>query len=65
MVDVPMSFEKLKEFLGYERPTDVIKWLDINRIPYKIAKRKPITTMSAINKSIMGENDESEIEFDM
>lgn len=65
MIDVPMSFERLKEFLGYERPSDVIKWLDINHVPYKLSKKKPVTTMSAINKSIMGDDDDSEIEFDM
>ncbi len=64
MTDVPMSFEKLKEFLGYERPSDVIKWLDNNHIPWLPAKNKePVTTMSAINKAIIGDEDDDEIEF--
>ena len=66
MTDIPMSFEKLKDFLGYERPSDIIKWLEINAIPYKLCMKKPVTTMSAINKAIIGEEDEDfDFDFDV
>lgn len=64
-MDAPLSFEQLKAFTGYERPSDVIKWLDLNRIPYKIAKKAPVTTLSALNKAIIGDDDDEEIEFNV
>ncbi len=60
-----INFERLKEFLDYERPSDVIKWLEVNRVPFKLSKRKPVTTLAAINKALIGDENDSEIEFDM
>ncbi len=39
MTDAPVSFKMLQKFLDYERAADVIKWLDINRVPHKLAKK--------------------------
>ena len=60
-----INFERLKEFLDYERPSDVIKWLEVNQVPFKLSKRKPVTTLTAINKALIGDDNDSEIEFNM
>ncbi len=65
MTDVPMSFERLKAFLGYEQPKAIMRWLDDNGIHYKIANKKPVTSMSAINKALLGDDDDDKIEFEM
>lgn len=45
--------QELLEWTGYERPADLRRFLDINRIPYRHGKaRKIVTTQKAIDQAI-------------
>jgi len=44
---------ELLDWTGYERPADLRRFLDTNRIPYRLGKaRKVVTTQKAIDEAI-------------
>lgn len=50
----PVTQERLKEWLDYERPGDLQKWLEKNGIKYWLGKAGRIcTTEEAINESLL------------
>jgi len=45
--------QELLEWTGYDRPADLRRFLDINRIPYRHGKaRKIVTTQKAIDEAL-------------
>ncbi|WP_319379925.1 hypothetical protein [Thiomicrorhabdus sp.] len=50
-----ISFNNLQEWFGYERRSDIIRKLKDEGISYTLGKDgNPITTIEAINKSLLG-----------
>ena len=55
------SFDDLKEWTQYQRPSAVEQWLKRLKIPYSYDKEgRPITTDEAINSSLVGKTTKSE-----
>ena len=61
MNDEVLDFTYLSKKLGYKRPSDVIRWLETNNVRYKLSRNKPITSMSAFNRALIGDYHEQEI----
>jgi hypothetical protein len=58
-----LSYDELKDKLGAGQESQVIKWLNDRHIRWdRDAKKKPITTLSAIEKHLFKENSE-EVDF--
>jgi hypothetical protein len=54
-----ISYDELRAFLNASQECQVIKWLNDRRIRWdRDAKKRPITTLSAIEKYLFKENAE-------
>ena len=59
-----LSNQELREKLGERQNRQVIKWLQDNRIQFIYdRKRRPITTLSAIERVLMNEQRTDEVDF--
>ncbi len=60
-----ISSAEICEWLGYARDADVARWLQRHRIPYWYGKNhRPVTTQTAIDRVLIGEEGADEIEFE-
>ena len=59
-----LSNQELREKLGERQNRQVVKWLQDNRIQFIYdRKRRPITTLSAIERVLMNEQRTDEVDF--
>lgn len=58
-----ISYDELRAFLNASQECQVIKWLNDRRIKWdRDAKKRPITTLSAIERHLFQENTQ-EVDF--
>lgn len=59
----PLLQEKdLREWLGFKRRADLVRWLDQKKIRYEYAREEVVTTLEAVNERFRTEVEE--FEFD-
>jgi len=56
--------EDLYEWAECKQQSKLISWLNANNIPYRLSRTgRPITTIDAVNASLMNKKTEDEIDF--
>ncbi|GAB6069673.1 hypothetical protein JCM30760_07700 [Thiomicrorhabdus hydrogeniphila] len=60
-----LSFESLSDWVGYKRPSDVVKFLDSIGVGYFLDRHKrPITTTEALNINLVKNKIQNENEWE-
>jgi hypothetical protein len=61
---VLISCDELKQWLGYERTADVVRWLDRNGVAWRPGKDKqPCTTLDAVTHALEGQGQQRPARF--